>query len=144
MVKLTREFVNRKSRIFHLETSEAKLFPNWKPLTIILYYIYQAQQTNTCWRSTIETLEQDVKYVKIRPRHLQDDVFDFVLVSSLLTLNIFHTLSCLYCWIWTGKYLLQTCVIAHSMYTGPERHHCPTVVIVNLYVYLLWTYYTLF
>ena len=72
-----------------------------------------------------------MKYVKIRPRHLQDDVFDFVLVSSLLTLNIFHTLSCLYCWIWTGKYLLQTCVIAHSMYTGPERHHCPTVVIVN-------------
>ena len=27
-------------------------------------YIHQVQQTNTCWRSTIETLQQDVKYVQ--------------------------------------------------------------------------------
>ena len=38
---LTSEFVNRKSRVFHLETSETELFPDWKPLTIMLCYIIQ-------------------------------------------------------------------------------------------------------
>ena len=36
------------------------------------------------------------------------DVIDIVLVSWLLTLNIFLTFfQCLYCWIWTGKCLLE-------------------------------------
>ena len=40
---------------------ETKLFIDWKPLMIMLCYIHQAQQTNTCPNSTIETLEQSVK-----------------------------------------------------------------------------------
>ena len=44
---MTSEFINKKSIVFHLEKSETKLFPDWKPLAIMLYCIYQAQQTNT-------------------------------------------------------------------------------------------------
>ena len=60
--KLTSEFTpqifsNRNSSVFHLETLETKPFPDWKPFTIILCHIHQAQQTNTCSRSTTETLE---------------------------------------------------------------------------------------
>lgn len=47
-----------------IRTYSQKLFADWNPLTIVQCYIYQPQQTNTCWRSTIETLLQDVKYVQ--------------------------------------------------------------------------------
>ena len=49
-------------------------------------------------------LKINSRNTRTRRRHLQGNVFDFVLVSSLF--------SCLYCWLWTDKYLLQTCVIA--------------------------------
>ena len=44
----------------------------------------------TCSKLSIETLEQDVKYVQnfVRSVSLQNDVNDVVLVSSLLTLNV--------------------------------------------------------
>ena len=45
------------------------------------YYVYP-QSAFKCSKVTIETLEQGVKY---------DVAIDVVLVSLLLTLNIFHT-----------------------------------------------------
>ena len=44
----------------------------------------------TCSNLSIETLEQDLKYVQIYVRSvsLQNDVNDVVFVSSLLTLNV--------------------------------------------------------
>ena len=41
-------------------------------------------QTSTCSNSTIETLENGVKYAH------ENDVKDVILVSLLLSLNIFH------------------------------------------------------
>ena len=36
-----------------------------------------------------------------------NDVIDFIVVSLLLTLNIFHKLFwCFYCWLWTSKWQL--------------------------------------
>ena len=49
----------------------------------------QTQQTFTRSKSTIETLEKDVKYVQKYLRH-QNDMNDVILVSLLLTLNIFQ------------------------------------------------------
>ena len=49
-------------------------------------YFSTSQQTNTCSMLTIEALEKDVKYVQVK-------VNDVVLVSLLLTLNIFHFFS---------------------------------------------------
>ena len=43
---------------------ETKLFPDWKPLMIMLCYNHQAKETNTCPSSTMEVLEQDVKHVQ--------------------------------------------------------------------------------
>ena len=49
------------------------------------------QPVFTCWKLTIETIEQGVKYA-----------IDIVLVSLLLTLNILHILfQCFWCWLWT-------------------------------------------
>ena len=66
--KLTSEFTpqisNRKSWVFYLETLKTKPFPDWEPLVIVLCHIHQAQYTNTCSRSIIEILEQDVKHVQ--------------------------------------------------------------------------------
>ena len=45
-----------------------------------------SQLTFACSKSTIETLEKDQNKKK-----KQNDVNDFLLVSLLLTLNIFHT-----------------------------------------------------
>ena len=41
---------------------ETQLFPDCKPLMIMLCYIYQAQQASTCPRSTIKIQEQGVKH----------------------------------------------------------------------------------
>ena len=58
----------------------------------------------TCSKSTIETLETDVRYVQSWQYKHQNDVIDIVLVFLLLTLNIFHNFfSCFYCWHLTGK-----------------------------------------
>ena len=43
------------------------------------------QQKFTCSKLMIENLRKDVKYVH------QNNVIDFILVSSVLTLDIFHT-----------------------------------------------------
>ena len=56
--KLTNEFTpqifsNRISWVFHLEKLKINLFPDWKAFMIMLPCIHQAQQTNTCTRSTI-------------------------------------------------------------------------------------------
>ena len=46
----------------------------------------------TCSKLTLETLEQDVKYVQSKQSRPQNDGNDVVLVSLMLTLNIFDTL----------------------------------------------------
>ena len=46
----------------------------------------------TCSNLTIETLEQGVKYVQSQKKRHQSDAIDIVLVSLLLTLDMFHTL----------------------------------------------------
>ena len=64
----------------------------WKSLQFHIIIHKQCdlpQQTFTCSKSAIETLNKDTK------------------MSSLLTLNIFHTFfQCFYCSIWTSKCLL--------------------------------------
>ena len=56
------------------------------------------QQTNTCSKLTIETLEIGVKHVKSYKGRHQNDVSDVVLMPLLLTFSIFHTfLWCFYC-----------------------------------------------
>ena len=52
------------------------------------------QQTVTCPKSTIETLEKGMKYVQSQQQRQQIDVNDIIavsLMSFLLTLNIFYT-----------------------------------------------------
>ena len=46
----------------------------------------------TCSKLTIETLEQDVKLFKVNNKRHQNEAIGVILVSLLLTLNIFHTL----------------------------------------------------
>ena len=46
----------------------------------------------TLLKLTIETLEQGMKYVQSWQSRHKDDVIGVVLVSLLLTLNIFHAL----------------------------------------------------
>ena len=129
--KLTSEFINRKSRVFHLETSEAKFFPVWRPLTIMLYYIYQAQQSNTCWRSIIEkNMKTWCEVCEVCLNMAASSLgryfwlrFDFfivnsehmsylILVSMLLILN-----RCMFC---------DEPHYSTLIYIGTERHHCPT------------------
>ena len=47
-----------------------------------------SQPAFTCSKLTIQTLEQGVKYVKVNNK----DTSGIVLVSLLLTLNIFHSM----------------------------------------------------
>ena len=59
--------------------------------------ISRTQPAITCLKLTKETLEKGVKYVQSYLKKHQNDAKDVVLVS-LLTLNIFHTLFlCFYC-----------------------------------------------
>ena len=51
-----------------------------------------SQPTITYLKLTIETLEQGVKYVHSKQLRHEKDAIGIVLVSLLLTLNIFHTL----------------------------------------------------
>ena len=51
------------------------------------------QSVVTCSKLTIKTLQQGVEYRQVNNKDInQIDVIDVVLVSLLLTLNIFHTL----------------------------------------------------
>ena len=43
------------------------------------------------FKVTKETLKNDVEYVQSQEQRQQNDVTDVVLVSLVLTLNIFHT-----------------------------------------------------
>ena len=49
-----------------------------------------------------------------RSTRYQNDFINITLVSLLLTLNIFHTFSSLFCWLWAGKSLLSYIIILHS------------------------------
>ena len=56
-----------------------------------------SQPASACSKLTIETLEQEVKYVQVNNRDTRKTPMA-VLVSLLLTLNILHTLlECFYC-----------------------------------------------
>ena len=55
---------------------------------IMLCYIHQAQQTNTCPRPAVETQEEGVKHNENCQKRLQENVIDIVLFSSFLTLSI--------------------------------------------------------
>ena len=58
-------------------------------------HVEPSQSIFTCSKFIIETLEQGVKYVQVNNK---DSAIGVVLVSLLLTLNIFHTLfQCFYC-----------------------------------------------
>ena len=57
---------------------------------------------------TTSILEKDVKYALSWQQRLQNNVKDTVLVSLLLTLNLFHTFLYFYCWLGTGNYFLGT------------------------------------
>ena len=55
-------------------------------------FIGNAKLTITCSKLTIETLEQGVKYFQSQQSRHQNDASGVVLMSLLLTLNMFHTL----------------------------------------------------
>ena len=63
----------------------------------------------TCFKTTMETPGQCVKYVKSWRLRRQNDVIDVVLVSLLLTLYRFRMLVvwCFYCWLGTSKCQLR-------------------------------------
>ena len=72
----------------------------------------------TCSKSTIEVLEQSMKYVQNQEERPQNNIIDVVLEPSLLPLNIFYILFCCSdCWFWTCntgkicKNLLYCCQI---------------------------------
>ena len=83
-------------------------------------YMDNSQQTNKCSNSaTIEALLKGAEYdnilivdnkgTKTKPMtsHWCPYCFYYVLVSLLLTLNIFLSFfHCFYCWIWTSKRML--------------------------------------
>ena len=73
------QFVNLRIN----ETFQASIFFCWDKIF--------TQLTFTCSKSTIETLEKEVKYVQSYLQKHQKDVHDVVLVFLLLTLNILHT-----------------------------------------------------
>ena len=56
----------------------------------IAQYSNITHQTNTCLKSTAVKLAKGVKYVQSSLQKYNNDVIDIVLVSLLLTLNIFH------------------------------------------------------
>ena len=51
----------------------------------------QEQQTLTCSKLPIKTLEKDVEHVESYQQRYQNDVNDLLLVSLLLILKVFHT-----------------------------------------------------
>ena len=79
------------------------------------FWTNYTKQTITCSKSTIETVKQVVKYVQRKQKRHQNNVDDVVLVSSLLNLNVFHTLfQFFYCWLWAGNCLLGSNVSKSS------------------------------
>ena len=72
--------------MFVKENADRKKKINWKTAAI---HTNITQPAFTCTKLTIETLEQGVKYVHM---FLFFDAIGVILVSLLLTLNIFHTL----------------------------------------------------
>ena len=68
--------------------------------------IVQFQHATNCSKLTVK-LEKRCETCSKLTIKTPKQVIDIVLVSSLLTLNIFHIFFyCLYCWLWTGHYLL--------------------------------------
>ena len=127
-------FSNRKSWVFHLETLETKLLPDWKPLMIILCYLHQAQQTNTCSRSTTETREQGVETCskleikKSRRRHwLRSGVLivNFEHTSHLILVFMYYII---YCWLW----ILFTGNLRHSTLSSPEQSDVVSLLLLLL------------
>ena len=64
----------------------------------LVYCIFQAflrvsQRAFTCSKLTVETREQGVKSAQSQQKRYQNGIIDFVLISLLLTLNIFYTFS---------------------------------------------------
>ena len=76
--------------IIDIFTSRRSVSSNSKKMTG--YYVMGTQQTFTCSKSTIEFLEQGMKYVQVNNRDIRTTSVTFVLVFLLLTLNLFHTL----------------------------------------------------
>ena len=93
----------------------------WLLLCVSLTYLNErktdAQQTVACFRSTIQKLDRLLNVYKVYNKDNRTRLIDVVLVSLLLTLNIFHTL--LWCasnyrvftcskstmnWLWAGKF----------------------------------------
>ena len=70
----------------------------WMILKGELYFLFLnvlnkfAERPFTCSKLTTETLKQDVKYVQNTPGQHQYDTNGAILVSLLLTLNIFEDL----------------------------------------------------
>ena len=63
--------------------------------------IIQFQQASTCSQLTANTRKRCEICSNLTIKTYQNDVIDIVLVSLLLTLNIFYNFfCCFYCWIW--------------------------------------------
>ena len=58
-----------------------------------LHDIVISQQTFTCSKLTIETVEEGVKYYQSQKNRHQNDAINVALVHLLLTWTIFHTFS---------------------------------------------------
>ena len=72
-------------------------------IKLILYLCF------TCYNSTTERVEKDMKYVQSCQQRYHNDASDVVLVSLLLTLNMFFTFFyCFSCLLWTSVCLLRS------------------------------------
>ena len=77
-----------------LNSWAAKMESKYK---IHMFFLILSQQSFTCSKSTLETLEKGVKYVQVNKKKKQERFHDVVLVFLLLTLLFWY----LYCWLLT-------------------------------------------
>ena len=70
--------------------------------TLIVHF----QQESNCWKSTLK-LDKSCEICSQSTIRYQNEVIDIIMVSLLLTLNIYHNFFYhFYCWLWTDHYLL--------------------------------------
>ena len=73
--------------------AKQKITPHEKTPYLNIFYAVNTQPVFTCSKLAVEKLEQGVKYVQNwQWKHQNNDAIGVVLMSLLLTLNIFHTL----------------------------------------------------
>ena len=93
----------------------------WPPFLPFFQSSYPTEQLSqekiSYSKSTIKTLEKNIKCLYVSQKRYQNNVTVVVLVSLLLTLNILHTFFwCFYCWLLLLPRSTYTVVILCSVF----------------------------